>query len=64
MNPTMVVMQDPAIKNLLKVPLAKRYEEIQALPTDRPDHPFASRIGLGRAERRPPPPSPTISIAM
>ena len=53
MNPTMVVMRDPAIKNLLKMPPAQRYEEIPALPTDRPDHTFASGIGLGRPQGGP-----------
>ena len=47
MNSAMIVMQYPAVENVLKMPLAQRDEEIQALPADRSHHTFANGICLG-----------------
>ena len=47
MNSAMVVMQYPAVENLLEMPLSQRDEKIQALPADGSDHTFASGIRLG-----------------
>ena len=47
MNSAMVLMQYPAVENLLEMPLSQRDEEIQALPADGSDQAFASGIRWG-----------------
>ncbi len=41
-NTTMIVVVNPVIENVLKMPLSQRYEEIQTLPADRSDQTFAN----------------------
>ena len=51
-------MRDPALEASPQMPLVQRNHEIQALTTHGSDQPFAIRIRLWRAHRRPQDPQP------
>lgn len=47
MNPSVVVMSGAVRQHLLQMPLAKRHQEVQALPSDHPHQPFTAAFALG-----------------
>src|SRR5437660_12650700 len=47
-----VVMFDPALERTPQMGFRQRYEPVQTLATDRPDHPFAEAVRHWTARRR------------
>jgi len=51
-NPSVIVVGDPVLQHLFQMPLPERDQEVQALPSDRPDQPLTNGVCLGRPHRR------------
>ena len=51
-NSSVIVMGDPVRQELFQMPLPKRDQEVQALPSDRPHQPLTDGVCLGRSHRR------------
>ena len=46
-NSSVIVIGDPVRQDLLQMPLPKRDQEVQALPSDRSHYTFAAGVSLG-----------------
>ena len=51
-NPSVIAVGDPVRQHLFQMPLSKRDQEVQALPSDRPDQPLTDGVYRGRPHRR------------
>ena len=52
MRPPPIVVTHPALQDLTQMPFVEGNQPVQALTTHGPDHPFAERVRLRRADRR------------